>query len=831
MNLLQRWAFALRLLLREWRSGELGVLLLALVVAVGAMTSVSFFADRIERGLSQQSARLLAADLVVNANAPLPAPWQDEARRLGLSLASSVSFPSMSFAGDEAALSNLKAVSAAYPLRGEVSLRLMNGREQSGRFAPAQGEAWVDARLLSRLKLKLGDRLGVGRLQLTIAGEILREPDGALDLYNFVPRLVFNQADLAASGLIQEGSRARYRLMVAGDSRQVEAFRRWAKSHLTPGMRLENIEEARPEVKTALERARRFLGIATMLTVALAAAAVAMAVRRYLARHWQSVAVMRALGMGSGEVWQVFALLFAMLALACGVIGAGLGYGLQWLLISVASGLGVETLPQPAWWLGLLGPLSSLVLLLGLALPPILALRQVSPLRVMRSETGAPRIGALAPVLALSALLLLAAWQVGDATLGLWLLGALGSFFVAVALVSMALLALVRRLARRSGKLGWRYGVANLARRPWLALIQLVALSVGLMALLLLTVVRGDLINSWQNSIPPDAPNKFAINIQEDQRAALGDSFVQSGRPAPELSPMVRARLLAINGKAVNPAKLADERARRLAEREFNLSWRDSLPAGNQIVAGKWWEGARVTPQFSVEAGLADTLGIRLGDSLSFDIAGTPYQAKVTSLRKVAWDNFRANFFVLAPPNWFAGERASYITSFRLPPESEGFVSQLLARFPNLTVIDIGVIITEVRAVVERLSRAVEVMFLLSLAAGVLVLWATFAATRHERLADMALMRALGASRRQLRVVLLSELAFIGALSGFLAGAGAMLTGAVIAKELLALPFTPNLWLLPGGVLLGMLVVCGAGWPLVGRVANAPPLAVLRAEL
>ncbi|MGL6071930.1 MAG: ABC transporter permease [Craterilacuibacter sp.] len=553
--------------------------------------------------------------------------------------------------------------------------------------------------------------------------------------------------------------------------------------------------------------------------------------RRYLARHWQSVAVMRCLGMSSGEVWQVFALLFALLALACGVAGAVLGYGLQWLLISVAAGWGVAELPPAALWLWLLGPVSSLVLLLGLALPPILALRQVSPLRVMRSETGSPRVGALAPVLALAALLLLAAWQVGDVTLGGWLLAALGGFFVAVALVSMLLLALVRRLARRSGALGWRHGVANLARRPWLALIQLVALSVGLMALLLLTVVRGDLISSWQASIPPDAPNKFAINIQADQRAALTDSFVQQGMTVPELSPMVRARLTSINGKAVNPARFSDERARRLAEREFNLSWRDTLPAGNQIVAGRWWQGAKAQPQFSVEAGLAETLGIRLGDTLAFDIAGSHYQAKVTSLRQVAWDNFRANFFVIAPPAWFAGERASYITSFRLAAEDEAFVSSLLSRFPNLTVIDIGVIITEVRAVIDRLSRAVEVMFLLSLAAGVLVLWATFAATRHERLADMGLMRALGASRAQLRTVLLSELAFIGALSGTLAGGGAMLTGALLASELLSLPFAPNGWLLPGGALLGIVIVCGAGWPLLAKVVNVPPLAVLRAEL
>jgi putative ABC transport system permease protein len=662
---------------------------------------------------------------------------------------------------------------------------------------------------------------------LRLSGEILREPDGAMDLYNFVPRLMFNSADLPATGLIQEGSRARWRLMLAGDDRQISDFRQWLAQRLPPGSRLENVEEARPEIRTALERARRFLGLTAMLTVALSAAAVTLAVRRYLARHWQPVAVLRCMGLTSSEVLGLFVSLFLLLGLLTGVLGAVAGYAVQLGLMQLSSRFVGEVLPDPGWQSWLLGPAAALLLLSGLALPPLLAVRNVSPLAVLRNDVPLLRSNLAAPALAVLVLLLLAAWQMDDLVLAAWLLGGMAAFFASVALLAWGMLWLLRRLPA-GRQIGWRYGVANLARRPWLAIVQIVALAVGIMALLTLTVVRDDLISAWQQSIPADAPNKFVINIQQNQRQALQQRFADAGLPVPQLAPMIRGRLVAINERPVRPSALQDEQARRLAEREFNLSWRDSLPEGNRLVAGQWWQ-AKARPQFSVEQGLAKTLGISLGDTLAFDIGGTTYRAKVSSLRAVAWDSFRVNFFVLAPPSLLQQQPASWISSFRLEPAQEAFANQLVAAFPNITIIDVSAILDEVHAMVDKLTRGIEAMFVLALVAGVLVLWAALAATRDERLFDIALMRALGASDAQVRAVVLAELAWLGAFTGLLAALGAMGVGGIAASKLFNLPWLMNGWLLPLGMGCGMLVVTVAGWPLVGRVTRTSPLTVLRA--
>ncbi|WP_024301475.1 ABC transporter permease [Pseudogulbenkiania sp. MAI-1] len=827
MTIWRRWRLAWRFTRRELVAGELTILGLALLVAVAAMSSVAFFSDRVDRALTEHANQLLAADLVLNGNEPAAPAIRAEARKRGLVQAENVSFPSMVFANEQAVLATFKAVTDNYPLRGEVSVRLAKGGQKQGALRPAPGTAWADARLISRLKLKLGDTLEVGNARLTLAGEILREPDGTLDIYNFVPRLMFNHADLAATGLVQQGSRLRWRLMLAGDGKAVAQFRAWLQPQLKSGMRLESIEEARPEIRTALERARRFLGLSAMLTVALAAAAVGMAVRRYLARHWQPVAVLRCLGLSANEVWGLFSGLFLLLALLAGGLGTVAGYALQSALMQLARQWVGGLLPAPGLLPWLTGPLSALVLLLGLALPPLLTLRQVPPLAVLRDELRPSPPSRLAPLAAVAALLALTAWQVGDLTLAGWLLGSMAGFLASVGLVAFGAVWLMRRLPT-GARVGWRFGIANMARRPWLAVIQIVALSVGLMALLTLTVVRSDLIAAWQQSVPADAPNKFVINIQPAQLEPFKGTFVGHALPAPELSPMVRARLTAINGQPVQPSSYASEQAQRLAEREFNLSWRDTLPSGNRVSAGQWW-GERARPQFSVEQGLAETLGIRLGDHLTFNIGGTPYEAQATSLRKVSWDSFRVNFFVVAPPNWFADQPASYITSFRLAEADEDFVNQLVAQFPNITVIDVSAILAEVRSMVDQLSRAVEALFVLALVAGVLVLWAALASTRDERLFDVGLMRALGASRLQVRSVVLAELMWLGALTGLMAALGATAIGAIAAVKLFNLPLVINPWLLPLGVISGMLVVGLAGWPLVRRVTRSAPAAVLRA--
>ncbi|QBJ78585.1 ABC transporter permease [Aquitalea sp. USM4] len=826
MSWWSRLLLAARFVRREIVSGELSILALALLVAVTALTSVSFFSDRVARALTTQATQLLAADLVLSGNQPAPAAIRQEAQRRGLQVADNISFPSMVFAQGQATLATYKAVSNSYPLRGEVTVRRVDGQLQTGRLHPAAGMVWADARLLRKLGVKLGERINVGNIALQLDGEILREPDGAMDLYNFVPRLMFNSADLAATGLIQEGSRARWRLMLAGDDRQISDLRQWLAARLPAGSRLENVEEARPEIRTALERARRFLGLTAMLTVALSAAAVALAVRRYLARHWQPVAVLRCMGLTSSEVLGLFVCLFLLLGLLSGVLGTLAGFAVQLGLMQLSSRFVGEVLPNPGWQSWLLGPAASLLLLTGLALPPLLAIRQVSPLAVLRNDVPLLRSSLVAPLLAVLVLLLLAAWQMDDVVLAAWLLGGMLAFFAGVGLLAWGMLSLLRRLPA-GRQVGWRYGVANLARRPWLAIVQIVALAVGIMALLTLTVVRDDLIAAWQKSVPADAPNKFVINIQQGQRAALQQQFVTAGLPAPALSPMIRGRLLAINDKPVRPSALQDEQARRLAEREFNLSWRDELPEGNRILSGQWWQ-AKARPQFSVEQGLARTLGIRLGDTLAFDIGGTTYRARVTSLRSVAWDSFRVNFFVLAPPSLLQQQPASWISSFRLDAAQEDFANRLVAAFPNISIIDVSAILDEVRAMVDKLTRAIEAMFVLALAAGVLVLWAALAATRDERLFDIALMRALGASDRQVRAVILAELAWLGAFTGLLAALGAMGVGGIAASKLFNLPWSINAGLLPLGMGCGMLVVMLAGWPLVGRVTRTSPLAVLR---
>lgn len=828
MSGLARLILAWRFMRRELASGELSLLALALLVAVSAMSSVAFFSERVERGLAVRASQLLAADLVIDSTAPLPSTLAHEAQRRGLTVTDSTTFPSMVISHNgPVALANFKAVGAAYPLRGQVTVRLANGQLLQGRYRPAPGTAWADLRLMTRLGLKLGDQVAAGQMSLYLAGEILREPDGAISLYNFIPRLILNQHDLAATGLMQNGTRAHWRLMVAGDAAQVSGFSDWLQNRLPTGSRLENVEEARPEVREAMNRARRFLGMTAMLTVALSAAAVWLAVRRYLARHWQAVAVLRCLGLTGAEVLRLFGGLFLLLGLVCGVLGTGAGFALQLGLMQLALAATGANLPQPGGLVWLLGPVSSLVLLIGLALPPLLAIRRVSPLAVLRADLPVSGHSALTPLLAVLALLALAAWQVADLNLALWLFAGLSGFFALSAALAWGMVALLRPLTQYARGIGWRFGVAALARRPWLAVMQVVALSVGLMALLTMTVVRHDLLESWRRSLPANAPNQFVLNLQPPQQASFAQAFRQHRLVAPELAPMLRARLLLINGKSVNPSDYRDAEARRLAEREFNLSWRASLPPGNQITSGRWW-APKASGQFSVERGLAEKLGINRGDQLSFDVAGTRYDGRVTSLRAVEWGSFKVNFFVLATPRMFDGQSVSLVTSFYLPPGEQGFASQLVRQFPNITLIDVSEILTELASVVERLAQAVEALFILSLVAGFVVLWAALSATRDERLFDAALLRTLGASRRQVRTVVLAELLWLGGFTGLLAGAGAMALGALAASKLFNLPFNLNPSLLPLGMALGMLLVPLAGWPLVRRVLRQAPAQLLR---
>jgi putative ABC transport system permease protein len=814
-----------RFMRRELLSGELTLLALALMLAVCAMSSVGFFSERVERALAVRASQLQAADLVLDADRPLPDALKQQARKQGLTVSFSTTFPSMVMGEGGVALANFKAVASGYPLRGEIIARLADGRVLRGAYQPVAGSVWVDSRLLTRLGLKMGQRIAVGNSQLLLAGEVLHDPDAAISLYNFVPRLMLNQADLAQTGLIQSGTRAHWRLLLAGTPAAVSRFSSGLTGHLPAGAHVENIEESRPEIREAMNRARHFLGLCAMLTVALSAAALSLAVRRYLARHWQSVAVLRCMGMTTAELGRLFAVLFILLALLSGILGSVAGFLLQEGLARLAM-RGVS-LPQPGWLVWGLGIFSALLLLSGLALPPLLAICRVPPLAVLRADVRPGNSGWPGPLLAVVSLLLLAGWQVGDPAMALWLLLGMALFFALSALLAWGLVRALRYLPYGQRGLGWRFALASLARRPWLTVLQVVALSVGLMALLTLTVVRNDLLVAWRHSLPANAPNQFVLNLQPPQRAAFAQAFLQQGLPVPELAPMLRARLVQINDRPVNPADYHNGEARRLAQREFNLSWRSSMPPSNQLLAGRWWS-ATDSDAFSVERGLADKLGIRLGDRLGFDVAGVRYQGRVSSLRAVSWGSFQVNFFVLAAPKMFSGQEFSLVSSFYLPPEKAAFAAALIRQFPAVTLIDVSEILDELRNVIDRLSQAVEALFVLSLAGGFLVLWSALSASRDERRLEVALLRTLGASQQQVRLVVLSEFAWLGACTGLLAGAGAMALGSLAASKLFALVLLPNAALLPLGMLLGVILVPLAGWPQVRRVLRQPPAAVLR---
>ncbi|MFN4343043.1 MAG: ABC transporter permease [Azonexus sp.] len=822
--------FSWRLLGRELRSGELRLLFAALLVAVAAVAAVGFFSDRVRQGLQHEARQMMGGDLLLTADHPVPDPYRDEARRLGLQMAETMLFPSMVMAGGQPQLADIKAVSASYPLRGKLASS--PGAGELGRdveHGPAAGSVWLDERLAAALGAAPGDRVMIGSRSFPVAAILTREPDRGVNFFSLAPRLMMHLDDVSATGLVQFGARIRYQLMLAGAERDLAAYRTWLEKRLARGEKLEDISSGRPEIRSVLDRAERFLGLATLLTVILSAVAAAMAARRYLQRHLDACAVMRCLGMTQGRLLRFHATLFLWLALLAGVVGSVSGFLAHFVLMRWLTQLLALDLPPAGWRPLLSGFAVAGVLLFGFAMPPLMQLAQVPTLRVLRRELGAPRASLLGGYL--FGLLLLAGLIVrvaGDLRLGLLAVAGFGGallIFWAVARLSIAVIA----RSRGGAGFGWRQGIASLGRHAPAAAIQVVALAIGLMAMLLLTVIRGDLLATWQNSVPADAPNRFIINIQPEQRAALADELRALGVQA-ELVPMVRARLVSIGGRPVSPASYPeDERAQRLIEREFNLSWRADLPAGNQLVAGAWFQPAAAGQgEASVEDGLAKTLGIRLGDELVFVVAGVEKHLRVSSLRKLAWDSMRVNFFVLTPPGVIEDAPASYITSFHLPAAQTDAASALLKRFPNLTLIDVQAVVSQLQSVVGQVANAIQFVFLFALLAGTIVLYAALLTAFDERRYELAVMRALGARRRQLEQALRVELAVIGALAGLFAALGALVLGKVVSRQVFQLDLDTSLWLpvlaTGGGALFAGMV----GWLGFRRLLATPPLLALR---
>lgn len=816
------WSLSLNLLLRDWRAGEWRVLFAALVLAVGSIATVGLFADRVRMALQQESHALLGADLRVSSTRPLPQAYRVAAQQRGLQVLQTANFPSMVNGGAQSIIAEILAVEEGYPLRGRLAID--DGATHLAQTIPARGTLWADERLMQRLGLQRGDQVTLGRLHLRVAAQVVRDVDQSVGFASFAPRVLINAGDLPASGLVQEGSRINYRLLFAGEQRQVEALRGWLKDKLTLGEKLEDVRDARPEIRTALERAEHFLGLAALTAVVLAGVALGLAARRFVARHLDTCAVMRCLGAAQAQVLSLFLYQFLVLGLLAVLIGGALGYGAQALLIESIAAMRAAELPQPSWLPLLQAAVSGMALLLGFAFLPLWQLKRVSPLRVLRRELGLPeRRTGLLYATGIAVLCALFLWQAGSVKLGVIVLGALAlGLLLFGGLAWLALHALAALPMR-----GTRPAFANLARHARDNALQVVALSLGGMALLVLTLVRADLLQNWRERMPPDVPNRFIVNIQPEQRAPLLQFFVRQGLPQPALYPMVRGRLVAINGRSVSGDDYPEPRARALVERETNLSWMAGLPKGNEVVQGNWF-GAKAKDELSVEQGIAETLGIHLGDTLSYDVAGSQFSAKVSSLRKLEWDSMRVNFFVIAAPGMLEDYPASYITSFHLPPEHKAAGDALVRDFPNLLVIDTEAVIAQVRHIMDEIAQTLSAVFLFTLLSGLAVLYAVLLATRDERAQHAAILRTLGAASRTLTRLHLTEFAVLGALSGLFAAAGAASLGWVLAHQVLSIPYTPGATLWLAGIAGGMALVTSAGWLVTRRIAQTPPLQVLQ---
>lgn len=823
---------AMRMTTRDWRAGELRLLAVALVIAVAAVTSVGFLVDRIRLGLERDAAQLLAADLVLVSDTPITDPLRERVRAAGLQMADTVTFPSMALNArdlDRNALAAVKAVSQGYPLRGALRVKAEPGAAETlTRDVPAPGSVWVDPQLLQAIGARPGDGLKLGDVVFRIDRVIAIEPDRGSGFINFAPRVMINLDDLPATQLVTTGSRVTYRLLAAGDRVQVRTFATALERDLARGQRIETLESGRPEMQRTIERAQRFLSLVALLAAMIAAVAVAAAARRFSLRHLDSCAMMRCLGLAQRDIFRLFAMEFVFVGVAACLLGVLLGYVAHFALLAALGSLISTTLPLPSPLPAVQGAAVGLVLLLGFALPPLVQLRVVPPLRVLRKDIGLPTgrssLGYLAGLVGFLGLLL---WSSNDLKVGTVTAGGFAGGLLLFALTSWGALQLLSPLRALTGRLGisWRFALAAVQRRPVATIVQLVSLAVGLMALLLLTVTRTDLVSAWRSAAPPDAPNRFIINVQPDQVRGVGQRLHEAGIEA-ELHPMIRGRLIRINGKAVGPENYTEDRAQRLVDREFNLSYAVAAPGHNRIVAGAWFKDG--SDELSIEEGIAKTLGIKLGDEMTFDVAGQTVSARATSLRKVNWDSMRANFFVMMPPSLLADRPASFISAFHLPESKSGLTGELLREFPNLTVIDTTAVFRQVQAVIDQVIAAVEFLFVFTLAAGVLVLYSALASSRDERVREAGLLRALGASRQQLSRAQLAELACIGGLAGLLAAVGASAIGWALARFAFEFDYAVSPWVFLLGVGGGIVCALGGGYLGLRGVLKTPPLATLR---
>jgi putative ABC transport system permease protein len=831
------WRLGWRTLWRDVRSGELRLLVLAVTLAVAALTAVGFFADRLQGGLQRDARQLLGGDAVVATDNPTPALFTQQAQRQGLKAVHTLTFPTMARASDmqggSAKLVALKAVEPGYPLRGSLRIKSQTGAiEKVAKSIPERGQVWVEPQLMDALGLSVGDALLLGNSRFTITAAIAVEPDRGTGFMNFSPRVMVNSADIEATGLIQPASRISYRMAVAGDEAQVKAFVKWADLQIKGdqpirGVRIESVETGRPEMGQTLDRASKFLSLVALLAALLSAVAVALAARSFAASHLDDCAMLRVLGLSQRTIAASYCWEFALVGLFASGLGVAIGFGVHYLFVALLAGLVDASLPAARVVPVFLGLGMGLTLLVAFGLPPILQLAQVPPLRVIRRDVGNLRpasLGVLSIGVAGFAALLLAVSS--DLTLGLIAVGGFaGAVLIFAGMGWLAIKVLRWSVNDATAPRALVLATRQIAARPAFTVVQVSALAVGLLALVLLVLLRTDLISSWKKATPADAPNRIVINVSPDQSDDFQQTLKRAGVEKFDWYPMIRGRLVAINGRDVSSEDFIEDRAKRLVDREFNLSHGAIRPSSNLIVEGRWTEEEKGA--ISMEEGIAQTLGLKLGDTVRFDIAGMQTESKITSMRKVDWGSMRANFFAMYPVSQMDQVPATYMGAFKAPVTA-GFDNALVRAFPNVTNIDMSATISQVQRVLDQVIRAVEFLFGFTLAAGLVVLFAAVSATREERARDFAIMRAIGAQNRLLRQVQRIELAGVGLLAGFLASCVASVVGWALARYVFEFSWTVSLWVPLAGALVGAVLALAAGWWGLREVLSRPVVETLR---
>jgi len=817
----------LRGIRQDLRSKELKWLLVALIISVSALTSVSFLADRMHRAFEFDARQLLASDLLIAADQPLPVQLIEEARSRQLRIAQTVVFPSMATAGEHSKLASLKAVSPEYPLRGSLQVEQVNS--QAPTSSPVSGTVFVEPALLTNLHTKVGDSLRLGDRQFLISGVLTRELDRGAAFMNFAPRVMMSLDDLKSTGLISLGSRVTYRLLLAGSDNQIAAYQQWANRYIETqnfrGLRIETLENAQPTMRKTLEKAEQFLSLIALLTAMIAAVAIGLSARRYMVGQADACAALKCFGATRATILKKQIKTLLTLGLVAAIVGSTLGYLVQEVLTGLLGNLLLGNLPSisigPILW----SILFTWVLLFGFAGPPLLGLANVSPMRLIRKEFELATLAtAWVALLAITTCAFLIWVAARDWKLALWVGLSFAGAIVIFSAAARGVLWLLSKINPQNFAL--RFTITAMGRRAGFAVMQITALGIAMMAILMILLLRQDLLNAWQGNIPVDAPNRFMINIQGDQKVGITQTLEAGGVSKPDFSPMVRGRLVELNGRDISSADYSEENAKRLIDREFNLSYTEYLPLGNRIVSGKWISGD--SPQVSIEAGIAKTLKLKLGDQMTFEVAGEKISAPITSLRKLDWGSMRVNFFVIMPPSQLSALPQSWITSYYQNPNKETLDFQLSQAYPNLTLVDVSASLKQIQDVLNKLSAALGLLFAFTIVAAILVLIAAIAATQDERYRNAALLKAMGASRAVLTQIARIELLVIGFTAGLLAGISSGLAAWALGRFVMEIEFNTFAQAILIGVAFGVMASMAAGYRFQNRIQGATAIECLR---